>query len=265
MVLLMVFIASNPVTKAFFWTVHQQMFAFLTPLLCIYILVRFKTIEYPVSLMQTAFIFILGGLLLLVYGNFILLLPSLLFAVIAREKKGHPNNWLSLLLKTGLLTGLFFVPTLAWIEILHINGIEYYNFEMKVFHHLVWIPETLHQSFELFFQQLMANTIAYFLTMREILIWIVSSIIIFLFGKISLSGNHRYIPETVYVFLYSFLFYWMLGAYFERLTYTLIPILICFWLVVLGRQITGRRITFILGSLALSWHLYMIMSYGPFY
>src|SRR5450631_2953395 len=47
MYLLMVFVISNPVTKAFFWTVHQQMFAFLTPLLCFYILLRFRQSESP--------------------------------------------------------------------------------------------------------------------------------------------------------------------------------------------------------------------------
>ena len=266
MFLLMVFFVSNPVTKAFFWTVHQQMFALLTPLLCIYILIRFNTREYPVSFKQTALIYLLGGLLLLVYGNFILLLPSLLFAFIYQEiKRGNLKNWFSLLLKTGMLTGIFFIPTLAWIEILHMNGVEYYNFEMKVYHHLVWIPETLHQSFELFFQQLIANTVEYFLTMRVILIWILSSLVIFFFGKIRLTGIPRLFLEITYVFLYSFLFYWILGAYFERLTYTLIPILVCFWLVVLGSQLTGKRITFILSSLALSWHLYILMSYGPFY
>src|SRR5450631_1184016 len=49
MYLLMVFIVSNPVTKAFFWTVHQQMFAFLTPLLCFYILLRFRNSNSPGS------------------------------------------------------------------------------------------------------------------------------------------------------------------------------------------------------------------------
>ncbi|HEY4935310.1 MAG TPA: hypothetical protein VII44_01945 [Puia sp.] len=266
MFLLMVFIASNPVTKAFFWTVHTQMFAFLTPLLCIYILFRVTLLQTALSFLRLAGFFLTGGVLLLVYGNFILLVPSLLYAVMYQWKKFDDlKNWRTVLIKVCILTLLFFIPTICWIGILKWIGIDYYNFEMKVFHHLVWIPETLHRSFGSFIYQLGLNTLAYFKTMWLLLILILFSMIIFISGKIRISWENDFMRETLFVFLYFFLFYWLLGAYFERLTLTLIPLFGCFWVVVVGQKITAKKMIYVLSSLAMGWHLYVLMSYGPFY
>jgi hypothetical protein len=266
MFLLMVFIVSNPVTKAFFWTVHEQMFAFLTPILCIYILFRFNNLSFAVSYSRLAGIFIMGGILLLVYGNFILLAPALLYGVFIQSRKFDDfRNWPVLVWRCCFLTLVFFLPTICWIGILKWNGIIYYNFEMHVFHHIVWIPETLHQSFGRFVLQLSSNTIAFLNTMFLIMVLVVFSFIIFIAGKIKVSLKDEYVRMIIFIFLYFFLFYWLLGAYFERLTLTLIPIIICFWLVAAGKKLFAKKMIYVLSSLAFIWQLYFLMSYGPFY
>ncbi len=60
--------------------------------------------------------------------------------------------------------------------------------------------------------------------------------------------------EILFIFLYFILFYWLLGAYFDRLTQTLIPIFVCFWVVVLRQKLTSKKMIIIVGSLALCWH-----------
>jgi hypothetical protein len=262
----MVFIASNPVTKAFFWTPHQQMFAFLTPLLCIYLLFRFTYLLTPVSGLRLVGIFLLGGVLLLVYGNFILLLPTLIYCFIDLENKsGDSKKRQTLLLKICGLILMFFMPTICWIGILKLNGVVYYNIEIQQYRQLVWIPETLHQSVHLFFQQFLSNTHDYLLTMRELLILFVYSIVIFVSEKIKISGKNEFTKLTLFLFISFFIFYWVLGTYFERLTNTMIPVFVCFWIAALGQRVTGKKFILILSSLALTWHLYVLMSYGPFY
>jgi hypothetical protein len=266
MYLLMVFIVSNPVTKAFFWTPHQQMFAFLTPLMCIYLLFRFTYLQTPVSGLRLVGIFLLGGVLLLVYGNFILLLPTLIYCFMDQENKsGCSKKRQTLLLKICGLILVFFMPTICWIGILKWNGVVYYNFEIQQYRQLVWIPETLCQSVHLFFQQFLSNTHDYLLTMKELLILFVYSIVIFLSEKIKISEKNEFMKLTLFVFISFFIFYWVLGTYFERLTNTMIPVFVCFWIAALGQRVTGKKFILILSSLALTWHLYVLMSYGPFY
>jgi hypothetical protein len=266
MFLLMVFIVSNPVTKAFFWTVHEQMFAFLTPLLCIYILLRFNRLRRVLPFEKLAGLFSAGGVLLLVYGNFILLVPALVYGVLYQSQKfGELEKWPFILLKICILVLLFFIPTICWVGILKWNGIVYYNFEMKVFHHIVWIPETMRQSIGSFIRQLGLNTMAYFRTMWLLLVLIIFSFILFVSGKIKILWGTESARLTIFVFTYYFIFFWLLGAYFERLTQTLIPIIICFWVVAAGQKITAKKTMYVLSSLTLIWQLYILMSYGPFY
>ena len=266
MYLLMVFIASNPTTKAFFWTVHQQMFNLLTPLLCVYILSRSYQLEKPLSFSQMAFVFLLGGFLLLVYGNFILLLPVLVFFYISHEKKFSitMNRIAGLLLCLALII-LFFIPTISWIWILKQHGVIYFNTEIRDYHQLIWIPESLQQSLKIFTQKLLLNTGYFFQTMHQLLILLIFSVVILYSEKIKDSLRSEMMIRVLFVFFCFLLFYWILGYYRERLTNTLIPVIICLWLVALGQKITEKKMIFKLGSLALIWHFYVLTSYGPFY
>ncbi|HVY73938.1 MAG TPA: hypothetical protein VG890_03855 [Puia sp.] len=262
---LMVFIASNPVTKAFFWTVHQQMFAFFTPLLCIYLLIWFDRRPQSVSAKKMATLTIAGGTLLLVYGNFILLLPALLFGFI-RNRIGNCQNKTAFLLSGMLsISALFLLPTFCWIGILKIMGIPYYNFEIQWYHQVVWIPETWSQSAALFFARLGQFSLEYLRTMDHLAILGVFSLIVFITGKRNGIRRTEHLHPVLVVFGSFFLFYWLLGFYESRLTDSLIPVVICFWIFLLHQQVAKIREMVVLGGLALCWHLYVLLSYGPFY
>ncbi|HEY4155275.1 MAG TPA: hypothetical protein VGM24_07600, partial [Puia sp.] len=163
---LMVFIVSNPVTKAFFWTVHQQMFSFLTPIFCIYVLLWFNRRPDALSGRQMIMLFLGGGALLLVYGNFLLLLPVMLFGFFQQFRK-FPGQESRLLLKASGLFLVFFLPTILWIGILKWTGVSYYSFELQGYHEIIWIPETLHYSVGSFLKQLGQNTLEFLGTLRQ--------------------------------------------------------------------------------------------------
>jgi hypothetical protein len=264
MFLLMVFIASNPVTKAFFWTVHQQMFNLFTPLLCIYFLMSSDRIEKHLSFLQMASVFLLGGFLLLMYGNFILLLPVLVFCFVNHEKKFSKNLVVSVL-KAFTVILLFFIPTVFWIWILKLYGVVYSNTEIRDYHQLIWICETLQQSVIIFMQKLLLNTGYFFQTIHQLLILAIFSVVILFSEKIKVSIKSDMMVRMFFVFFCFLLFYWLLGYYSERLTNTLIPVIVCLWLVALGQKITEKKMIFKIGSLVLIWHLNVLISYGPFY
>jgi hypothetical protein len=263
--LLKVFIASNPITKAFFWTVHQQMFAMLTPLLCIYILFRLCQPERVDSLLHMAGFFFIAGLLLLMYGNFLLMLPALLYCFLYQKIKTVRSGFgTTIFLRCVLLIILFFIPTICWISILRLKGVVYYSFEVNYYHQLIWIPETLNRSFSQFIRQFLSNSFHYILTMKQLLILSVFSIILLGSGKIYISRTENFFVSILFVLLSFFLFYWLLGFYEERLTDTLIPLIICFWVVMIRQKIVTARYIYLLSSLALTWQMYVLFSYGPF-
>ncbi len=79
------------------------------------------------------------------------------------------------------------------------------------------------------------------------------------------SYRNRMLVQTLFVFFSFLLFFWILGYYRERLTNTLIPVIVCIWLAALRQKITEKKMIFKLGSLAFIWHLYVLTTYGPFY
>ncbi len=266
MYVLMIFIASNPVTKAFFWTVHQQMFAFLTPLLCFYILLRFRDSNSTGSFQVLCKLFTLSGFFLLAYGNFLMLLPALLFCFVTGVKQTDSKiSSTQAIYKGMLLVFLFFLPTFCWILILKMNGVDYYNFEITYYHQVVWIGQALKHSFRTFFQQLFSNSFEYLKTMREILYLLAGTFIVILAGKVKPPFKSDIFYRWLLVCLSFLTFYWLLGFYAERLTNTLIPVIICFWVIATSQKIGTKKNVFILSSLAATWYFYVLMSNGPFY
>ncbi len=265
MILLMVFIVSNQVTKTFFWAVHQQMFTFLTPLVCIYLLMRGSELESPLPFLKMAGVFFLAGLCLLIYGNFLLLLPCLIYSYImqARQLILH-KGWPRIFSWSILLCFIFFIPTLAWIGALQLGGIEYYSFELKHYHQLVWIKESLDISWTQFLQQLKLNTSYFIGTLKDLLIFLGFTLGIFTFSKFRLHLRSQEFQHIALVFFLFFLFFWLLGYYKERLIDTFIPIILCFWIITMKDNVINGKAIFFLSSLALVWHCYVLTSYGPF-
>jgi hypothetical protein len=259
---LMVFIASNPVTKVFFWTVHQQMFTFFTPLFCIYILLTLIKKESLLKYKSVLLLSLASGILLLVYGSFILLLPVLIFGFCNNYLLFNKYNLLYLLLKNLLLIMLFALPSVAWILILKKSGVTYYNFEITEYRQLIWIKDSLTTG--TFWKNFLENTLHYIATLKYIFSFLAAFFIVLFATRIKLFKYDMAVKGTLFIFLSFFLFYWILGFYQERLSYTLIPIILCLFIIFCKEELYKKKMVYILCSFAVCWHLYVLLSYGPF-
>lgn len=260
----MVFIASNQVTKVFFWTPHMQMFTFFTPLLCIYIALKLNHSRELISFKKLCWLSLASGFLLLVYGNFLLLLPVLLYCFSRNYKLFKEHNLPPLAAKNLLLVLLFALPLLAWMYILTLFHTTYYNFEIDQYRQLIWVKDTLSDSWDLFWATFRYFTQSYIKTMGD-------SAIVFLFALVvMLLARDRPMKKDINVFSISmvllvfFLFYWILGFYRERLSYSFVPGIICLLSAICRDSWNQIKLVYIVGVAALCWHLYNVMSYGPF-
>ena len=253
------FLVSNPITKAFFWTAHQQMFAFFTPLLYIYGLLRYRMV---VLSWRQRIGWALGlGLLALTYGNFVLGLPCLLYQLLTHRAGRSTAVLLGQLLAVVFC---FMLPTFAWIGLLKLQGVTYYNQEAVRFHQFTWVLDAWRESPQTFFSTLGTNLMKFLTNLHTIELFLIAVVLL---GGLQLWRGVK-APTGAwsvlsFVFLLFFAFYALMGYYPERLTFTLVPILLCMLALLLQRQsLPYQRPVLLLA--ALGWHLYVVLSYGPF-
>ncbi|UOQ78598.1 hypothetical protein MUN84_08665 [Hymenobacter sp. 5516J-16] len=257
---LLVFFASNQVTKAFFWTVHQQMFTFLVPLFCVWLLLQSTRpdLQRPRRVAAWAF---LTGLLALVYGSFVLVLPCLLCGFWQQNRPLLPARLLGSWLGMALL---FLLPTLLWIGLLRLLGVTYYNHEAKAYHQLVWLLDAFRRPWPEF-ASLAAQYARRFLKTLP-------AVGLFAGLVLGLLGLWRYyqwpvrwqaLSAVVGLLALFTSFFAVLGYYQPRLTFILVPLLLCLWVILLPPRLP-RWSVWVLVGVALGWHMWQVVSYGPF-
>lgn len=263
---LMIFLASNSVTKSYFWTAHQQMFVFLTPLLCLFLIIKLPQKNH--SLLRLSGISFLLGTLTLAYGSFLLCLPCLLYAAFMVNKKYRGINNL---LKIALISVIFVIPTLLWMLILKLNGVNYYNHEADQYRQFVWIIDSLKVSPLFFLKTALGKLYLFFLTFRGLAFFLVLFLALFFAGQLMYPQNkNEYSKKKVSGILFTmamvFLFFLCMGYYQIRLTFTLVPLLFCLIFIWANRlQKKFKPLEPLLLITALAWHIYQTVSYGPFY
>ncbi|GAB3634785.1 hypothetical protein GCM10027422_03750 [Hymenobacter arcticus] len=262
-------LVANPITKAFFWTAHQQMFAFLVPLFCLALVL--EVAKRRLSSSQLAGLAFALGLLPLVYGSFVLAWPALAYGVVwaARGVLSASRRWLPMvarLLLSGLLFGL---PTLLWIALLRTQGTAYYNHEAARFHQLVWLPEAWPLPWPEFSNVVATKLQAYAASIGVMRWWLLGGALLLaatwwrrrLRGQPVLPAGTG--PALGWVFGCFGLFFALLGYYPERLAYTLLPLVLCLLAGLLPHWPARYARPAVLAVVA-SWHLYVLLSYGPF-
>jgi len=213
----MIMLICTPVVRSFFWTAHQQMFYLLGPAIILYTMyyVAITRIDFDKLLI----ISFLGGIGALMYGTFFLLLPGIVIADwINRFSKINA-------LKYFIITIIFGFPILAYIySIILING-KFYSHEVEGFRQFIWIIETWNESPKVFLDQLIIHTQSFLSTWTNILPWVILALT---FLVRYLSYNQHKIPLLLSgsCILLFFLFFWLLGFYGLRLTYTFYPFML---------------------------------------
>ncbi|RSK46148.1 hypothetical protein [Hymenobacter perfusus] len=254
---LLIFLVSNQITKAFFWTVHQQMFTFLVPLLLLYVALQLR--ESGRWRAQLPGLAALGGLLALVYGSFVLGLPVLLYgAWLQREKQ----TTVGLLLRLMLLVGLFLLPTLGWIALLKLRGVTYYNHEAEAYGQLVWLHAVWQQPLPDFLQLAGRNLLRFLATLPAIGPFVAVAAGLLLWPR--RPERTRFSSRCIgALLLLQTGFLVALGYYKDRLTFMLVPLLLLLVAGVLLR-LPGRWVGIGLLAAALGWHAWQVLRYGPF-
>lgn len=277
--LLSMFLICNDVIKAFIWTAHQQMFSIFSPIFIIFIM--WKIISD--SLLSNKKIFVIsfiGGLLSLVYGNFILLLPCMLFSLLLRKKledKFRINTFAKIV---GVASIIFAIPTIIWIITVTISAGGYYNHEIVRYRQAIWVLDTLQVGFHKFIEQFLIFTSDYFKTFTyEILPFIIFSVILYIIlyfyrqintGIAKIDIEYRLFKKMCFFnFVGYFIFFWLLGFYGTRLTFTIVAPLLFYIALELGYFIKENQIfrKIILSGLSVgvvSWIVFHVVKYGPF-
>ncbi|GAA4504701.1 hypothetical protein GCM10023172_31370 [Hymenobacter ginsengisoli] len=252
-------LVANPITKAFFWTAHQQMLAFLAPLFCLWLAlwVERRVLSWP----QLEGLSLALGLLPLAYGSFLLVWPALVYGL-GRQRHRPAPRWLATRLAASAC--LFGLPTVLWVAGLRSQGVSYYNHEAVRYHQLVWLPAAWGQPG--FAGVVLGQLKSYVRSLQLVGGWL-------LLGATLLAATwwRRQAallprpagPALGWVGGWFVLFFALLGYYPERLAYTLLPLVLCL-LAALLPYWPGRYVRPLVLAVAASWHTYVLLSYGPF-
>jgi hypothetical protein len=255
----LILLISNVVTKAFFWTAHQQMFTFLTPLLCVYAM-QWLSVNKAASTKRISGISLFVGLSMLVYGNFVLL-GICFFAALIYYRFSLVAIALSIL--------LIALPTVIWLVILNYEGVAYYNHEIVHYRQFVWVADSLSVSISAFWEAMKTNDDIFIHTFGSINLIIVVLVLAAIYHTLTnkvKTSDRSLVGACWLVLAITLPFVFFMGFYQERLTYTLMtPMLILISLYYSERLKPIGKIRQVgLVLLVLTWHIYQVSRYGPF-
>lgn len=258
-------LAANPVTKAFFWTAHQQMLAFLVPLCC---LTLATWAEPPVGRGRWLGLNLALGLLPLAYGSFVLAWPALAWAAWRRLRATGGAGAAALLGRLLAGAALFALPTLLWVALLRWRGVGYYNHEAERFHQLVWLWEGRHLPPAAYAQAFAGKLADYAGSLETMWGWLLGAAVLGAAsaGRAGKPGGSLRSPAPgalAFVAGCFVLFFALLGYYPPRLAFTLLPLVLALGAGLLPRWPRRWARPLALG-VAAGWHLYVLLSYGPF-
>jgi len=277
--LLSMFLICNDVIKAFIWTAHSQIFNIFSPIFIIFIMWKIIS-DSSLSNKKIFIISFIGGLLLLVHGNFILFLPCILFSLLLRKKLKDKFRIGAFTKIASMASIIFAIPIIIWIITVTISAGYYYNHEIVRWRQVVWILDTLKIGINKFIEQFLIFTSYYFKTFSyEILPFIVFSVVLYIilyfYRQINTNSAKVNIKYTLFKkivflnFIGYFIFFWLLGGYSTRLTFTIVAPLLFYIAVELDYFIKKNQIfrKIILSGLSVSvvlWIVFHVVKYGPF-
>lgn len=265
-IILLILLISNHVTKTFFWTPHQQMFNTLLPLLCIWLFSSILKNNYSIS--KLCFASLLYGILLLFYGSFLLLLPIMIIAILYKHKIILNQSIFHTIKQLALPVIIFCLPVITWIIILKLTGVNFYSWEINYFREFVWITDAMKSSDRNLPRELIQNLSIYIKTFAISFFPISFLAITYVLYKAKpanhLSNKSKHLNVVfISVGVIIFIFFWLMGYYTDRLTYTINPVLICYAAILLNDIKLRRTKIMIIVLLILCWHIFILLNETP--
>jgi len=260
-------LVANDVTKAFFWTPHQQMFELLVPV---------ATITIACWVMRTrpgwrgiAATAVALGLASLVYASVLITVAVLVLILLTR-------GWAGLRL-AGLLCAAFALPQLAWIGVCEVVVGSYYNYEMKRYHEFTWLPEAAMHGPHSLYVWVQANWVV---TVREF-VWTAGLPLLFLLGLVVaavLAGirlapasedERRILTATGLTICCSVLFTFGIGIFATRIMYHVFPAVLVLAGWITAKLIASPRVAWRFAILTVpvatvGYVVHELTSHGPY-
>ena len=266
---LLLLLFSNQITQWFLWTAHTQMFTLLAPLLCLYISLLFSLKK--LSPKQIVMCCILGGVLLLFYGNFLLLLPCLAFSSFYR-KDGYSLGKKSFNAFV-LFPVLFFLPLLLWNVILWMKGLTLFSDELQGYRQFIWVLDAAEGGIKKLFSSIGKNISTFFKTTAGILFSLILLLAVLLKynrNSIPANGANRVLLSTfnshiLLLTVAGILFYTFLGYYADRLTAFFLPLITLVIAIRLNCVQLPKKTQYILTLIIVLWHFYIIIFGVPYF
>jgi hypothetical protein len=279
---LALFLVANDVTKAFVWTAHQQMFSLFTPLAALFLFQKIAGAR-ALSRVKLWSLSLALGILPLVYGNFLVVLPTLLLADALASRRSGTLGAGGVVSRCGPAAVVFVVPTLIWVGLVTWSAGSYYNHEMVVYRQLIWLADAARTGLDGFMGQVARNTRTYAATFLSLeMLPFGGTCLLLMLGRTVVGRSTWPGPEAgpssarsihrigcMVVAGCFFFFLWGLGYYQTRLTFSLVPPALCLAGIELARlsgtdRIAIRRLAWVLTPLACLWTALHVIKYGPF-
>lgn len=225
-------IVVNQVTKASFWTPHLQIFNVFVPVASVALYQWMLDRRRDLTWLQTVSLGLAIGLGSLVYGAFaVMVAGAALCILVGAEKTAGIARFFTRVMKSGLMLVAFLVPTVAWIVLVKYKTGSFYSLEIDLNRDFVWIVDVLRRRGVVgFLWMFLIQTEAYGETIRSVFPFPVATIgvltgVLVWRGRVRemISANRTRIKSTVLYGAPCFLFYWLLGFYYSRLTWSLVP------------------------------------------
>ncbi|HVE58570.1 MAG TPA: hypothetical protein VNB22_17180 [Pyrinomonadaceae bacterium] len=277
--ILAVFLVSNVVIKTSVWSAHQQMLTIFSPLLCVYWCLRIVLAD-ELKLKNILPVSLLAGLLLMTYGNFLVMIPAIVSAILIQLYRSGKFSFKTATKLCIPATLVFGAPMALWSAILiAVNG-KVYSHEATVYRQFIWIFDKLSVSFKDFYDQLISFSVLYWTSLyRTVFVFLIALVLLktynFFFqpknsqSEISASRNSMAGIISIILMLYAG-FFWLMGYYGERLAFTLVPVVLCLivpelnvWLSQ-GKALTVKAVYVLLLFCAGIWIYCNVKTYGPF-
>lgn len=211
----------NEVGKAFFWTAHQQMFAFFVPIATI-ALARWFLLRRPG---WKAVIAAGVGVALasLFYGSFVITVGVVTLLLLAR-------GWKGLGLAAAFLAA-FAIPNVLWIVICKAISGTYFNNETELYDQFLWIPHAAEHGIRPLYYAVQTMAVT---TVRNVMgIGLIAILLLLAAAVLAVLTRARVrtadpsqraiLIGTGLTFLISVLFVFGIGILPDRLAYHAIP------------------------------------------
>ncbi len=245
-------IVVNEVTKAAFWTPHLQIFNVLVPIASVALYHRMLDRRRELTWLQILSLGFAIGLGSLIYGAFaVMAAGAALCALVGGGNTTRTASLFSRWMKSGLLIVAFFVPMVAWITFVKYKTGSFYSLEIDLNRDFVWIVDVLRRRGLVgFLWMFLIQTELYGESIRSVFPFPVAALgiltgLLVWEGRVreTVSANRMLIESMVLYAAPCFLFYWLLGFYHSRLTWSLVPpmaLLIAIETRSLERVVTNR-------------------------